>query len=112
MTHRGPFKRPGSINVPVSIGGQVVQSGDIVVGDEDGLVGFPPDEAERLIAALQRHAAAERAFREEIMTGNVRQSWMDRMFVLHGLTDHLVGARAARVTEEARYGLSPGLRRP
>ncbi|SEB25026.1 RraA family protein [Variovorax sp. YR216] len=85
-THRGPFKTgPGAINVPVSIGGQVVQPGDVIVGDEDGLVVFAPSEADRLISAAERTAAAERAIREEILTGNVRQSWMDKMFAAHGL---------------------------
>ena len=87
-THRGPFKTgPGAINVPVSIGGQVVQPGDVIVGDEDGLVVFPTSETERLISAAQRSAAAERAVREEILTGNVRQSWMDKMFEANGLAD-------------------------
>ncbi|MDM0045057.1 RraA family protein [Variovorax dokdonensis] len=85
-THRGPFKTgPGSINVPVSIGGQVVQPGDVIVGDEDGLVVFAPSEADRLMSAAERTAAAERAIRDEILTGNVRQSWMDKMFAAHGL---------------------------
>jgi len=84
--HRGPFKTgPGSVNVPVSIGGQVVQPGDMIVGDEDGLVVFPVSDAERLIAAAQRSAANERAIREEILTGNVRQPWMDKMFEQHGI---------------------------
>ena len=40
--HRGPYKSgPGEINVPVSIGGSVIAPGDIVVGDEDGIVSFP-----------------------------------------------------------------------
>ena len=40
--HRGPYKSgPGEINVPVSIGGSVISPGDIVVGDEDGVVSFP-----------------------------------------------------------------------
>lgn len=86
VTHRGPFKTgPGAINVPVSIGGQVVQPGDVIIGDEDGLVVFPPSETGRLIAAAQRSAATERAIREEILTGNVRQSWMDKMFAAHGI---------------------------
>jgi RraA family protein len=86
VTHRGPFKTgPGSVNVPVSIGGQVVQPGDVIVGDDDGLVVFPPSDTERLIAAAQRSAATERAIREEILTGNVRQSWMDKMFAAHGI---------------------------
>lgn len=88
VTHRGPFKTgPGSINVPVSIGGQVVQPGDVIVGDEDGLVVFPVSEAERLVAAAKRSAAAEAAIRKEILTGNVRQSWMDKMFEAHGIAD-------------------------
>ncbi|RZL96365.1 MAG: RraA family protein [Variovorax sp.] len=88
VTHRGPFKTgPGSINVPVSIGGQVVQPGDVIVGDEDGLVVFPVSETERLVAAAKRSAAAEAAIRKEILTGNVRQSWMDKMFEAHGIAD-------------------------
>jgi RraA family protein len=86
VTHRGPFKTgPGALNVPVSVGGQVVQPGDVIVGDEDGIVIFAASEAERLAAAAQRSAAAERAIREEIMTGSVRQSWMEKMFEAHGL---------------------------
>lgn len=87
-THRGPFKTgPGCVNVQVSIGGQVVQPGDVIVGDEDGLVVFPLSDSERLIAAAQMSAAAEREIRQEILTGNLRQSWMDKMFAAHGLND-------------------------
>lgn len=86
VTHRGPFKTgPGSVNVPVSIGGQVVQPGDVMVGDEDGIVVFPYLEVTRLLDAARKSAAAERAIREEILTGDVRQSWMDKMFAVHGL---------------------------
>lgn len=86
VTHRGPFKTgPGSVNVPVSIGGQVVQPGDVMVGDEDGIVVFPYVEVTRLLDAARKSAAAERAIREEILTGDVRQSWMDKMFAVHGL---------------------------
>ena len=43
VNHRGPYKDgPGDINVPVSVGGMVVQPGDIVVGDQDGLLAFAP----------------------------------------------------------------------
>jgi RraA family protein len=59
--HRGPYKNgPGEIGVPVSIGGMVVNPGDIVVGDEDGVVAFPPDIAvalaEKVRAQEQREA--------------------------------------------------------
>lgn len=86
VNHRGPYKSgPGSINIPVSIGGQVVNPGDVIVGDEDGLVVFPPSQIQSLIAAAQRTAAIEQTMREEILTGQLRQSWMDKMFKAHGL---------------------------
>lgn len=88
VTHRGPYKTgPGSINVPVSIGGQVVQPGDFIVGDEDGLVVFSPADADRLVEAAAQSRGLEQRIREEILTGAVRQSWMDRLFVANGLAD-------------------------
>jgi len=35
----------GEINVPVAIGGQVVMPGDIIVGDRDGVIVIPQNEA-------------------------------------------------------------------
>jgi regulator of RNase E activity RraA len=38
---RGPYKDgPGSINTPVSIGGMVVNPGDVILGDCDGIISF------------------------------------------------------------------------
>ena len=77
VSHRGPYKTgPGAINVPIAVGGQVVNPGDIVVGDEDGVVVFPQSEALRLIEAAARSAAKEAAIRDEIATGAVNQSWL------------------------------------
>jgi regulator of RNase E activity RraA len=76
-SHRGPYKNgPGALNVPVAIAGQVVNPGDIVVGDEDGVVTFPPSGAQRLLEAARRSAAKEEAIRAEILTGKVQQSWL------------------------------------
>lgn len=86
VNHRGPFKTgPGAVNVAVSIGGQVVQPGDFLVGDEDGIVVFPADRAAELLEAALRHAQLEQTIRAEIRTGKVQQSWMDKMFAAHGL---------------------------
>ena len=60
--HRGPFKNgPGQINVPVVVGGMIVTPGDIVVGDEDGIVAFSPAAARELLQAVhaQEHREAE-----------------------------------------------------
>jgi len=85
-THHGPYKDgPGEVNVPVSIGGQVVRPGDLVVGDEDGLVCFAPEIAADLIAAARRHADKEARIMAEIATGERTQSWMQAAFAAKGL---------------------------
>ncbi|MBB1628986.1 RraA family protein [Achromobacter sp. UMC71] len=84
--HRGPYKDgPGEVNVPVSIGGQVILPGDIIVGDEDGLVSFPADEAPALIAAARAHAEKEARIMAEIDGGEKVQSWMQAAFAAKGL---------------------------
>ena len=54
VIHRGPYKNgPGEINVPVTVGGSVISPGDIVVGDEDGVVSFPAAGAAALLEAVR-----------------------------------------------------------
>lgn len=58
LTPQGPYKNgPGEINVPIACGGQVVFPGDILVGDEDGIVVIRPEWAEELAAeAIVKHS--------------------------------------------------------
>ncbi|ALF90401.1 MULTISPECIES: RraA family protein [Ralstonia solanacearum species complex] len=70
VTHRGPYKDgPGEINVPVSVGGMVVNPGDVVVGDQDGLLAIPPEDVPLLIdkarAVLATEAETIRAMKED-----------------------------------------------
>ena len=68
--HRGPYKNgPGEINVPVSIGGMVVNPGDIVVGDEDGVVAFPPAIAVELANKVRLQEKREADILESIAAG-------------------------------------------
>ncbi|AUT64469.1 RraA family protein [Paraburkholderia sp. SIMBA_049] len=69
VTHRGPYKDgPGEINVPVSVGGMVVHPGDIVVGDQDGLLAIPQVDVEivieKALAVLEAEAETMRAMKE------------------------------------------------
>jgi regulator of RNase E activity RraA len=77
VNHRGPYKDgPGAINVPVSVGGMAVCPGDIVVGDQDGLVVLSRDEAPTVIekALLQKQ-------KEEETMQAIREGRWDRSFV-------------------------------
>ena len=62
ITPQGPFKHgPGEINVPVCCGGVVVNPGDIIVGDPDGIVVIRPEDSEAVLSAAQKKLAGETA---------------------------------------------------
>ena len=51
--------RAGIVGAPVTLGGQHVRPGDIVVGDADGVVVVPLDQAEKVLERLAAVRAAE-----------------------------------------------------
>lgn len=68
--HRGPYKNgPGEINTSVSIGGFVIEPGDIVVGDEDGIVAFPQLIAPNLLRAVHAQEKKEEDILNSIRSG-------------------------------------------
>ena len=76
VIHRGPYKNgPGAINVPVSVGGAVFSPGDIVVGDEDGVVAFPPSIATDLLQAVQAQIEREEQTLQAIREGRYQGSY-------------------------------------
>lgn len=85
VCHRGPYKDgPGEINVPVCAGGMVVNPGDIVVGDDDGVVFIGQADAASVAAASRRKAAAEEATLASIATGAYDDSWIDESLQAKG----------------------------
>ncbi len=81
-----PYKTgPGEVNVPVSIGGMVINPGDLLVGDEDGLVAFSQADAIEVLRRAAQHAEHEEAVKAEIASGAVRQSWIDKALNNAGL---------------------------
>jgi regulator of RNase E activity RraA len=50
---------PGAINVPIQCGGVTVNPGDIIVGDDDGVVCIPQDAAEDVLKAADAHLEQE-----------------------------------------------------
>ncbi|MFH8574860.1 RraA family protein [Streptomyces zaomyceticus] len=60
---------PVQVNVPVIIDGQVINPGDIVVADENGIAVVPQDEAETVLAHTRMNISRERVIREKIGSG-------------------------------------------
>jgi regulator of RNase E activity RraA len=86
IVHCGPYKSgPGEINVPVSIGGMVVNPGDLIVGDEDGFVAFSQADAPEVLRKAKLHEVHEEEVKAEISTGRVYQSWLDKTLKNNGL---------------------------
>lgn len=55
----GGKEGPGQVNFPVSCGGVVVQPGDVVVGDSDGIVVVPKDKLSLAIERAQQRLDIE-----------------------------------------------------
>ncbi|WP_370285468.1 RraA family protein [Pseudooceanicola nanhaiensis] len=78
VTHRGPYKDgPGEINVPISLDGMVVEPGDIVIGDSDGVLSIPLSVAEEVLAKTEAKQDAETRQMRAIAEGTNDRSWVD-----------------------------------
>jgi RraA family protein len=79
VTHRGPYKDgPGEINVPVALDGMVINPGDLILGDEDGLLCIPFDDTAAILkAARAKHAAEDISLAEIRGAGARKKAWVD-----------------------------------
>ncbi|QGH36114.1 RraA family protein [Gracilibacillus salitolerans] len=78
VTHRGPYKDgPGEINVPVSIDGMVIHSGDLILGDEDGVVSIPQALTEDVLEQVKIQEKKELETFQAIENDRVDRTWVD-----------------------------------
>jgi regulator of RNase E activity RraA len=86
VSHRGPYKDgPGTINEPVPVGDLLVRPGDIVLGDGDGLVAVPLEDAEGVLAAARAQEAKETETIAAIRAGRADRSWVDQTLRAKGV---------------------------
>ena len=79
VTHRGPYKDgPGEINVPIAIDGMVIEPGDLVIGDGDGLLCVPFEAVATVLAAARAKQADEERTLSAMRAGSMPdRSWVD-----------------------------------
>lgn len=74
----GPFKEgPGQINVGISCAGISVQPGDLIVGDNDGVVVVPYEQATEVLERAKNISAYEEDVLRQIEAGTLDRSWID-----------------------------------
>jgi 4-hydroxy-4-methyl-2-oxoglutarate aldolase len=70
VTPNSPVRNgPGTVGLPIIVGGSVVGPGDIVLGDEDGVVVVPFDRIDETIERLSAVRAAEAALEAKVKAG-------------------------------------------
>lgn len=70
LTSNSPARSgPGTVGLPVVVGGVLVESGDIIVGDADGIVVIPLGRVGEVIQRLEGVKAAEASLDAKVKAG-------------------------------------------
>ena len=77
LTPNSPFKDgPGSVGLQISLGGVVIESGDLIVGDADGLVVVPQNRIAEVAEQLSSIQKKEAAMEQAVKTGTKYPTWL------------------------------------
>lgn len=88
ITPNSPFgKGPGKVGYPVTVGGRTVASGDLVIGDRDGIATVPYTRLDDAAAALARVREDEAILAQKVAEGAT---------LLDGIRDILDGPQTSR----------------
>lgn len=79
ITHRGPYKDgPGEINAPISLGGMIIEPGDLIIGDDDGLLCVPFGKTEEIYVQAKAKNEAEAKTVANTLAGKLDPKlWVD-----------------------------------
>jgi RraA family protein len=76
---------PGEVNFPIACGGIVVNPGDLVFGDENGVVCIPQDDIEEAIAGAEKKLSQDNKRCEEIAQGKLMRPGLDDILRAKGV---------------------------
>lgn len=66
----GTYKyQPGAVDVPITCGGAIVNPGDIIIGDADGVVVVPQSDLDRAVELSAERVRKEDELREQLRGG-------------------------------------------
>jgi regulator of RNase E activity RraA len=79
VTHRGPLKSgPGEIGRAIAFDGMVIEPGDLIVGDGDGVLCIAFDEVEEVYqAAAAKNKAEDKILADLKAGGSMDRAWVD-----------------------------------
>jgi 4-hydroxy-4-methyl-2-oxoglutarate aldolase len=78
VTPNSPFKHgPGTIGLPITLGGRLVEAGDLVIGDGDGVVIVPRRRIDELKAELPAIHEKERQMEKLVKSGATMPPWLE-----------------------------------
>jgi RraA family protein len=85
ITHRGPYKDgPGEINTVIALDGMTITPGDLILGDEDGLLCVPYEQVDAIYAAATAKMEVEARMMAQIAAGTLDTSWIDARMKAQG----------------------------
>ncbi|WAI85228.1 MULTISPECIES: RraA family protein [Achromobacter] len=85
ITHRGPYKDgPGEINTVIALDGMTITPGDLILGDEDGLLCVPYEQVDAIYKAATAKQEVEARMMAEIAAGTLDTSWIDARMKAQG----------------------------
>ncbi len=88
LTPSSPFKNgPGRIGLPIAIGGLVVDAGDIVIGDRNGVVVVPRARIPEAMKELARVRARERDMDAAVAGGAKAPAWLPDYLARHPMIE-------------------------
>lgn len=74
----GPYKEgPGEVNVPIACGSITVNPGDIILGDKDGVIVIPRQDAAEILEKAKTLSAADKQKAENSAKGTVNRQWVE-----------------------------------
>jgi RraA family protein len=87
VTPIGPLHRgPGEVNFPIAAGGIVVNPGDLIAGDLNGVVVIPRDVAPTILQRLEIRSAIEAEYHSAVIRGEFSNAWVDEILDAAGVS--------------------------